>query len=120
MSVSLIMLSYFSVLAVCSRWYYTRFDRACTNPKSLAERAEELNNVLKDVGQTAATYFWRTDKSGLLSELSDKALFASQDQDNPALGRDILELFIPSQERDLLRSRLARQSEIVALELESC
>jgi len=117
MSVSLIMLSYFSVLAICSRWYYTRFDRRLHESKSLAERAEELNNVLKDVGQTAATYFWRTDKNGLLSELSDKALFASQDQDNP-LGRDILELFVPSQERDLLRSRLARQSEIVALELE--
>ncbi len=117
MSVSIIMLSYFSVLAICSRWYYARFDRRLHDAEDLAERAEELNSVLKDVGETAATYFWRTDAHGRVSEVSDDTLFASTDGQS-ALAQALVTLFAPSQERDLLASRLARQSEIVALELE--
>lgn len=117
MSVSIIMLSYFSVLAICSRWYYTRFDRRLHDAEDLAERAEELNSVLKDVGETSATYFWRTDIDGVLTEASDANLF-SRDGQTETIGKGLLHLFAPSKERDLLASRLARQSEIVALEVE--
>ncbi len=117
MTVSLIMLAYFSVLAICSRWYYTRFSLRLQLSEETAARAEELNSVLKDVGHAADTYFWRIDKHAVLVEVSDASLFEnSHEQD--ITGSELAELFAPSQERDLLKFRIARQSEIVALELE--
>ena len=117
MTLSLIMLAYFSVLAICSRWYYARFSQRLQEAEEVAARAEELSSVLKDVGHAADTYFWRTDQKGILTELSDDALFANGCSTSN-LGRSLADLFTPSQERDLLNSRIARQSEIVALELE--
>ncbi len=117
MTVSLIMLAYFSVLAICSRWYYTRFSLRLQLSEETAARAEELNSVLKDVGHAADTYFWRVDKRGILVEISDEALFENS-HEQALIGSELTEVFAPSQERDLLKFRIARQSEIVALELE--
>ncbi|MDJ0922381.1 MAG: bifunctional diguanylate cyclase/phosphodiesterase [Henriciella sp.] len=116
-SISLIMLSYFSGLAVCARWYYARLSKRLVAVESVAAQARELSSVLKDVGHAADTYFWRTDRSGLLTEM-DEALHEADIFRKGVPNRRLIDLFEPSAERDLLEFRISRQSEIVALELE--
>ncbi|MEO0550663.1 MAG: EAL domain-containing protein [Pseudomonadota bacterium] len=116
-SISLIMLTYFSVLAICARWYYARLSTRLNDIESAAAQARELSSVLKDVGHAADTYFWRTDADGILIE-TDKALADLDVFKKVTVGANLVTLFEPSLERDLLKVRMSRQSEIVALELE--
>ena len=116
-TLSIIMLAYFGVLVFCSRWYYARFDQRLNVAEELAGRERELNSLLKDVGQTSNTHFWRTDSYGLITEISDPALFYRRNR-RDIIGSNLVELFTASKERDLLKARVTRRSEIVALELE--
>lgn len=116
-AVSLIMLAYFSGLAVCTRWYFARFSRQIDEVEASIQRAKDMNSVLRDVGYSTKTCFWRTDKDGQLIELSSDAQFGREIR-STVIGKDLASLFAPSSERDLLKARMARGSEIVALELE--
>jgi diguanylate cyclase (GGDEF)-like protein len=116
-AVSMIMLAYFSGLAVCTRWYFARFSRQINEVEESIQRAKDMNSVLRDVGYSTNTCFWRTNASGHLVELSSDAQFGHEIRSH-VLGKDIAALFSASGERDLLKARMARGSEIVALELE--
>ena len=116
-AVSLIMLAYFSGLALCTRWYFARFNTRLDEAEEAIQRAKEMNSVLRDVGYSTNTCFWRTDQNGKLTDLSSDAQFGRQLR-NTVMGQEISSLFSASSERDLLRARMGRGSEIVALELE--
>ncbi|MEM9053921.1 MAG: GGDEF domain-containing protein, partial [Pseudomonadota bacterium] len=115
--VSMIMLAYFSGLAICTRWYFSRFNKRLTEVENAAQRTREINSVLRDVGFATDTCFWSTDEAGEIVEISNDELLGERLSEF-LIGRDLLRLFKASPERDLLRSRIARGSEIVALELE--
>jgi len=114
---SLTMLVYFGALAMCSRWYYARFDKRLDAAEEVAARTQELKSVLKDIGQAADTYFWRSDDAGILTEVSNEASLIGI-LDRQVLGREFIDLFVQSQERELLKSRFTRESEIIAMEVE--
>ncbi len=117
-SVSMVMLVYFGILAFASRWHYLRFEARLELAEQKAQKAEELASVLTDVSYAADTYFWRTNKDGILIEFSHEKRWNDGDGTSQT-GQPLLDLFNISPERDLLNSRLVRQSEIVALELEA-
>lgn len=115
--VSLIMLAYFSGLAICTRWYFSRYNKQLTEAETAAERTREINSVLRDVGYATDTFFWSTSEDGQITEINNDEMLGNELRDL-LLGRDWLSVFAPSPERDLLRVRVGRGSEIVALELE--
>jgi len=116
-AVSLIMMAYFSGLAVCTRWYFSRFSKRLEEVEVAAERTREINSVLRDVGFATDTCFWRTDSDGFITEISNDELLGNV-LSEALVGTELSRLFRASPERDLLRSRIARGSEIVALELQ--
>lgn len=115
--ISLIMLAYFSGLAICTRWYFSGYNKRLTEAETAAERNREINSVLRDVGFATDTFFWSTDEMGRIRELNNDELLEYGLRAH-LMGEDWLSLFRPSAERELLRARTARGSEIVALELE--
>ena len=115
--ISLIMLAYFSGLAICTRWYFSSYNKRLTEAETSAERTRELNSVLRDVGFATDTFFWATDENGRICELNNDEMLDAELRAH-LVGEDWLSLFRPSAERELLRARTARGSEIVALELE--
>ncbi|MFN3212745.1 MAG: putative bifunctional diguanylate cyclase/phosphodiesterase [Henriciella sp.] len=115
--VSLVILTYFSGLAICTRWYYSRYDKQLTQIETAAERTREINSVLRDVGFATNTFFWSINTEGELTDISNDEMLGEQLREL-LNGKDWLSLFTPSPERELLRARIARGSEIVALELE--
>ena len=115
--VSLIMLAYFSGLAICTRWYFSRYNKQLTEAETAAERTREINSVLRDVGYATDTFFWSTSEDGQITEINNDEMLGNELRDL-LLGRDWLSVFAPSPERDLLRVRVGRGSEIVALELD--
>ena len=115
--ISMVMLVYFGGLAVCTRWYFSRYSKRLQEVEVAVQRTREINSVLRDVGFATDTCFWSTDADGLVSDVSNDELLGAQLSD-AVIGRDILSLFKYSPERDLLRARIARGSEIVALELQ--
>ena len=115
--ISMIMLAYFSGLAICTKWYFSDYNKRLTDVENAAERTREINSVLRDVGFATDTLFWSTSEDGRVSAISNDELL-SEDTRRAILERDLLGLFKASSERDLLRARISRGSEIVALELE--
>ena len=97
--------------------YLSRYNQRLQEVEASVQRTREINSVLRDVGFATDTCFWSTDVDGMISEVSNDALLGT-DLSAELLGRDILSLFESSPERDLFRARMARGSEIVALELE--
>ncbi len=115
--VSMVILAYFSGLAICTRWYFSRYNKQLTEIETAAERTREINSVLRDVGFATDTFFWSTSAEGELVEISNDELLGAQLRAF-LQGKDWLSVFAPSPERELLRARVARGSEVVALELE--
>lgn len=115
--VSIVILAYFSGLAICTRWYFSRYNKRLTEIETAAERTREINSVLRDVGFATDTFFWSTSAEGQLIDINNDELLGENLRE-ALRGRDWLSLFAPSPERELLRSRVARGSEVVALELE--
>lgn len=115
--ISLIMLAYFSGLAICTRWYFSGYNKRLTEAETAAERTREINSVLRDVGFATDTFFWSTDEQGRICDLNNDEMLDATLRAH-LVGEDWLSLFRPSAERELLRARTARGSEIVALELE--
>ena len=115
--ISLIMLAYFAGLAICTRWYFSGYNKRLTETETAAERNREINSVLRDVGFATDTFFWSTDDMGRICELNNDEMLETGLR-ALLVGEDWLSLFRPSAERELLRARTARGSEIVALELE--
>jgi diguanylate cyclase (GGDEF)-like protein len=115
--VSMVMLAYFGGLAICTRIYFSRYNQRLQAVEAEVQRTREINSVLRDVGFATNTCFWSTDEDGVITEVSNDALLGETLTER-VLGRDILTLFKYSPERDLFRARMARGSEIVALELE--
>lgn len=116
-AISLVMLTYFSGLAISTRWYFARFNRRLIEVEETAGRTREINSVLRDVGFATDTCFWSSNLDSAIAEVSNDDLLGP-DLSTTIIGRDLIGLFRASPERDLLRSRIARGSEIVALELE--
>lgn len=115
--VSMVMLVYFGGLAACTRWYFSRYNQRLHEVEVAVQRTREINSVLRDVGFATDTCFWSTHVDGQISDVSNDDLLGTVLTER-LIGRDILTLFKASPERDLLRARMARGSEIVALELE--
>ncbi len=116
-AVSTVMLLYFSGLAVCTRIYFSRYSQRLQEVEAAVQRTREINSVLRDVGFATDTCFWATDEQGLIIEVSNDAILGAE-LSASLFGQDILSLFKSSPERDLFRARMARGSEVVALELE--
>lgn len=117
MMISLITLTYFSVLTICARWYSIRLERQLENAELMAIQAQELSDVIQTLGDSTETYFWETDTEGRLVKGTDNGPF-KHDENEPAIGSILLDMFVASKDSDLLKSRFMRRSEIVALELE--
>lgn len=115
--ISMVMLAYFSGLAICTRWYFSDYNKKLTEVETAAERTREINSVLRDVGFATDTFFWSTTEDGRVSAINNDELLGD-DARHAILERDLLGLFKASPERELLRARISRGSEIVALELE--
>jgi len=115
--VSFVMLAYFSGLAICTKWYFSAYNKKLTEVETAAERTREINSVLRDVGFATDTLFWSTSENGDISAINNDELLGETDRDS-ILGQNILRVFKASAERELLRARISRGSEIVALELE--
>ena len=117
--VSMITLTYFSVLAVCARWYSTRLERQLHNAELMAVQAQELSDVIQTLGDSTETYYWSTDVDGRLIETDRIGTFDDvESPDQPPVGAILLDLFVASNDAEALKSRFLRRSEIVALELE--
>ncbi|MEM8635999.1 MAG: EAL domain-containing protein [Pseudomonadota bacterium] len=114
-AMTLIMMAYFSALLVCSRWYYVRFENRLEQAESAALRTEELNTMLKEVGASADTLLWTSDKNGTLVEIGPNA--RDHDWMNRFVGTKLFDIFEPSHERELLEARFTRQSESIGIEL---
>ncbi|MCR9270929.1 MAG: bifunctional diguanylate cyclase/phosphodiesterase [Hyphomonadaceae bacterium] len=115
--ISMVILAYFSGLAICTRWYFSQYNKRLTEVETAAARTREINSVLRDVGFATDTFFWSIEADGEVIEINSDALPTAPVLDT-IKGRDWLSLFRASPERDLLRARISRGSEIVALELE--
>lgn len=115
--ISIVMLAYFSGLAICTRWYFSRFNKQLTEVESAAARSREINSVLRDVGFATDTCFWSTDADGRVADVSNDEILGDE-LSARIIGEELLSLFKAAPERDLLRARMARGSEAVALELE--
>lgn len=115
--ISMVMLAYFSGLAICTKWYFSNYNKKLTEVETAAERTREINSVLRDVGFATDTFFWSTTENGRVSGINNDELLGDAARD-AIIDRDLLSLFKASPERELLRARISRGSEIVALELE--
>ncbi|MEL7107744.1 MAG: EAL domain-containing protein [Pseudomonadota bacterium] len=114
---SLVMLAYFSGLAICTKWYFSDYNKKLTEVETAAERTREINSVLRDVGFATDTLFWSTSEDGRIISINNDELL-SETARHAIIDQSLLTLFKASSERELLRSRISRGSEIVALELE--
>ncbi|MEM9570091.1 MAG: EAL domain-containing protein [Pseudomonadota bacterium] len=115
--ISLVMLAYFSGLAICTKWYFSAYNKQLTEAETAAERTREINSVLRDVGFATDTFFWSTTEDGRISAINNDELLGETAR-HAILDQNLLSLFKASSERELLRARISRGSEIVALELE--
>ncbi|MEM1390369.1 MAG: bifunctional diguanylate cyclase/phosphodiesterase [Pseudomonadota bacterium] len=116
--VSMVTLTYFSVLAVCARWYSTRLERQLHDAELIAVQAQELSDVIQTLGDSTETYYWSTDTEGRLIETDRIGSFDTNASEQPPVGAILLDLFVASTDSEVLKSRFLRRSEIVALELE--
>ncbi len=116
--ISIVMLAYFSVLGICTRWYFARFDKRLVDAERAHVETKELQDMLEEVGASSDTIRWRTDADLNVAETSDYHAF---DYETPEyiIGQFIGNLFIHSNERELFIARLKRRSEIVGLELQA-
>ena len=114
---SLIILVYFSGLAISTRWYFARFSKRIEEVEETAGRTREINSVLRDVGFATDTCFWSSDTESRITEISNDELLGLE-MSRGVIGQELGSLFKASPERDLLRARIARGSEVVALEVE--
>lgn len=115
--ISVVVLTYFSVIAVCTRWYFARYEKKLEHAKQTDEQAQALLDMLKDLNEATPGYFWQTDQKGVLADAPQSI------EGRPIGGRfsaDTLfySVFEPSNDREQLRARLERQSELIGLELE--
>lgn len=115
--ISMIMLAYFSGLAICTKWYFSAYNKKLTEAETAAERTREINSVLRDVGFATDTLFWSTSEDGRITAINNDDLLGETAR-HAIVDQNLLHLFKASSERELLRSRISRGSEIVALELE--
>lgn len=115
--ISLVMLAYFSGLAICTKWYFSDYNKRLTEAETAAARTREINSVLRDVGFATDTFFWSTSEDGRISAINNDELLGETAR-HAILNQNLLSLFKASSERELLRARISRGSEIVALELE--
>ena len=116
--ISLVMLVYFSALVICTRWYFARFDKRLEDVESAFAETAQLQSVLEEVGESSATFIWRTDADLKLTDIGQFRQFGEGDGTD-LIGRACIDVFAPSAERDLLAARLLRRSEVVALELQA-
>ncbi|MEL8056477.1 MAG: bifunctional diguanylate cyclase/phosphodiesterase [Pseudomonadota bacterium] len=116
--VSTVTLAYFSVMAICARWYSTRLERQLHDAELIAVQAQELSDVIQTLGDSTETYYWCTDTEGRLIETDKIGSFEANEFSQPPVGAILLDLFVPSSDSEALKSRFLRRSEIVALELE--
>ncbi len=114
---SVALLVYFGALALGARRYFSKYSQRLNDVETAVQRTREINSVLRDVGFATYTCFWSTDSDGRISDVSNDELLGTQLSEE-VIGHNILSLFKASPERQLLRARIARGSEIVALELE--
>ena len=115
--ISLVMLAYFSGLAICTKWYFSDYNKRLTEVETAAERTREINSVLRDVGFATDTFFRSTSEDGKITAINNDELLGETAR-HAILDQNLLSLFKASSERELLRARISRGSEIVALELE--
>ncbi len=116
--ISMLMLVYFSVLAICTRWYFARFDKRLIEAEQAHRDSAELQNVLEEVGVSSATLRFQTDADLNFLEISEYPAF---DMASPSeiIGQSCLDAFVRSAERDLFGARLSRRSEVVGLEMQA-
>ena len=72
--VSLVMLAYFSGLAICTKWYFSDYNKRLTEAETAAERTREINSVLRDVGFATDTFFWSTSEDGRITAINNDEL----------------------------------------------
>ena len=97
--VSMVILAYFSGLAICTRWYFSRYNKRLTEIETAAERTREINSVLRDVGFATNTFFWSTDAEGELTDISNDELLGEQLR-SLLHGKDWLSMLRQSPERE--------------------
>lgn len=115
--VSVVVLAYFSVIAICTRWYFARYEKKLDDANEADLQARSLLGMLQDLSEATTGYFWRTGRKGVLlekpSSVEGRTLGGAFDTD-----AKFFEIFEVSPERDELAARMARRSEIFGLELE--
>lgn len=115
--ISIVVLTYFSVVAICTRWYFARYAKNFDIAAKADEHARNLIGMLEDLSDAATGFFWRTDESGYLKEqpaspagIVLKTRFA---EDSP-----FFENFSATPDRKELSARMERRSELLGLELQ--
>lgn len=115
--VSVVVLAYFSVIAICTRWYFARYAKKLDDANEADQQARSLLSMLQDLSEATTGYFWRTGRAGVLleqpSSIEGRVLGGAFDTDS-----SFFEIFEGSPEREELRARMKRCSEIFGLELE--
>ena len=89
---SLVMLAYFSGLAICTKWYFSNYNKKLTEVETAAERTREINSVLRDVGFATDTLFWSTSEDGRIVSINNDELL-SETARHAIIDQSLLNLF---------------------------
>lgn len=104
---AVVMFAYFSVLGVCTRWYYARFSRRL-------EQAEEMRSDLRSIDQSEDVVLWSTDHLGIIKSVSDGTRFSQALGDRSI---DFINLFEDTEDKSTVRSDMQRRKDLSSLEL---
>ncbi|MEM8635383.1 MAG: bifunctional diguanylate cyclase/phosphodiesterase [Pseudomonadota bacterium] len=110
---AVVMFAYFSVLGVCTRWYYARFSRRLDRVEIAAEA---MRNDLKSVDQSKDMLRWSTNAQGKLIAISDDGRFQRCETYKPTT---LVSIFEECPDKSVVRSNMRAHDLLEALELKA-
>ncbi len=107
---AILALVYTMIVAVCVRWNYNQFLIQHLNKAAVAQQNALIGLLLRDFEESTSDWLWQTNARGVLLDIPLNVRGAKTGYDLMRNGLSLVELFEPSQARNVLTSCLQRQN----------
>lgn len=106
---SLLVICYAAVIAVCIRWDYNQFLAQHLNEAAVAEHNSLIGLLLRDFEESTSDWLWQTDSRGRLEALPLSIDGGKSGYSLMAHGRSLVSLFERGEARKILSTCISRQ-----------
>ncbi|MEL6566838.1 MAG: EAL domain-containing protein [Pseudomonadota bacterium] len=115
---AVLALVYTMIVTVCVRWNYNQFLLQHLNKAAVAQQNSLIGLLLRDFEESTSDWLWQTNSRGVILDIPLNVRGVKSGYDVMKNGVPLLDLFQPSQARNVLEASLKRQSGFRDLVLE--